>query len=264
VGLNGLPTTVAELGPGDSLGIGLAALLSGSEHYYGFDVVKHSNNERNLNIFDELVELFKQKASIPDAKEFPNIFPLLENYDFPYGLLTQQILDRALNPVRTATIRSELANPSAASNKFIRYFAPWSDERLIQPASVDLIFSQFVLEHVNELEPTYAALYKWLKPGGLTSHMIDFRCHGTAEKWNGQWAYSDFMWKLIKGGRPFLLNREPFSMHTKLIEKFGFKIVGEKKYTAADGLERKQLAFRFANLSDEDLTVWGIFIQAKK
>ena len=33
------PKTVAELGPGDSIGIGLAALISGADEYYAFDVV---------------------------------------------------------------------------------------------------------------------------------------------------------------------------------------------------------------------------------
>jgi len=37
-GLNFHPKVVAELGPGDSLGIGLAALISGSDKYFAFDV----------------------------------------------------------------------------------------------------------------------------------------------------------------------------------------------------------------------------------
>jgi len=46
--LNPYPKIVAELGPGDSIGIGLAALISGCEKYYGFDVVEYANIERNL------------------------------------------------------------------------------------------------------------------------------------------------------------------------------------------------------------------------
>ena len=67
-----VPETVAELGPGFSLGIGLAALLSGSKRLYTLDVVKHWDNEKNLVIFEELIEFFKNKTSIPNNNEYPN------------------------------------------------------------------------------------------------------------------------------------------------------------------------------------------------
>ena len=65
---NGLSTqldTIAELGPGDSIGIGLAALISGVNRYYAFDVVDYTSNKRNIEIFDELVDLFKKREKIP-------------------------------------------------------------------------------------------------------------------------------------------------------------------------------------------------------
>src|SRR5215216_4420238 len=36
-GMTTMPQSLAELGPGDSLGVGMCALLSGSEHYVGLD-----------------------------------------------------------------------------------------------------------------------------------------------------------------------------------------------------------------------------------
>src|SRR5688572_23203026 len=44
---------VGELGPGDSLGIGLAALLSGANVYYAFDAKAHSGTRNNLRVLDE-------------------------------------------------------------------------------------------------------------------------------------------------------------------------------------------------------------------
>jgi hypothetical protein len=75
-GLNTYPKVVAELGPGDSLGIGLAALVSGAEKYFALDVVEYTNIERNLKIFDELVTLFKNKEDIPGEQEFPEVRPI--------------------------------------------------------------------------------------------------------------------------------------------------------------------------------------------
>jgi len=45
--LQAIPNTVAELGPGDSLGVGLAALLSGASKFYVLDVVLFANQTRN-------------------------------------------------------------------------------------------------------------------------------------------------------------------------------------------------------------------------
>src|SRR5215831_2336575 len=72
-GLNFNPSVVAELGPGDSLGIGIAALISGAAKYFAFDVVEHANLERNLRIFDDLVTLFESRADIPGRDEFPEV-----------------------------------------------------------------------------------------------------------------------------------------------------------------------------------------------
>jgi hypothetical protein len=72
VGLSTRPNSIAELGPGNSLGTGLAGLITGAQRYYAFDVVKHSKLEKNLKILDELGELFRAQAdfkvlSIPQA-----------------------------------------------------------------------------------------------------------------------------------------------------------------------------------------------------
>jgi hypothetical protein len=127
-----------------------------------------------------------------------------------------------------------------------------------------MIYSQAVLEHVDKLDYTYEILCRWLKPGGFMSHQIDFKCHQTAKEWNGHWSYSDFMWKLIRGRRPYLLNRQPLSIHLTLLEKLNFKVVCDIKIKDTSGINRERLAPRFKNMSNEDLTTSGAFIQAIK
>ncbi|RJP62040.1 MAG: hypothetical protein C4541_00460 [Candidatus Auribacter fodinae] len=57
-----------------------------------------------------------------------------------------------------------------------------------------MIFSQAVLEHIDNLPEAYESMRLWLKPDGFMSHQIDFKCHGTAEEWNRHWAYSQSEW----------------------------------------------------------------------
>ena len=71
-GMRSIPNTLAELGPGDSLGIGLSAMLCGVDNYYALDVVRHSNLETNLKILDDLVALLESRAARP-AKGWPDI-----------------------------------------------------------------------------------------------------------------------------------------------------------------------------------------------
>jgi hypothetical protein len=67
-GLRTMPASVAEIGPGNSLGVGLAALLSGSARFYALDVVAYSSTDRNLRMLDRLVERFRNRA----PKAFPH------------------------------------------------------------------------------------------------------------------------------------------------------------------------------------------------
>jgi hypothetical protein len=262
---NGLPTepeVVAELGPGDSLGTGAAALLCGAETYYALDVVKYATNERNLQMVDELAELFQERAPIPDPSEFPEALPPLARYDFPAHILSGARMKRMLAPARIESIKRAFAKPHSRNSIQVQYHVPWDDVSVIQTGAVDMIVAQAVMEHVRDPEGTYRSLSQWLKPTGYLSQTIDFRSHGTAEQWNGHWSYSDCEWKLVQGRRPYLLNRQPHSVHLELLTRCGFKIVCDRPFKGKHGLQRGQLAKRFRRLSEDDLTIASTFIQA--
>lgn len=257
----GVPQVVAELGPGDSIGIGLAALLSGACRYQALDIVRYSDLAQNLEVFDELVGLFRERAPVPGDQEFPLLLPRLASYEFPRELLDEERLRKALDPDRVRQLRAALlSGPDARSP--ITYVAPWSDPSLIQERSLDLIYSQAVLEHVDDLEGVYRAMRRWLRPGGAMSHQIDFQCHGKADTWNGHWTYSDLAWKVVVGRRAYLLNREPHSVHLRLLRQTGFHIVREDVSRSHSSLRRAMLARRFRNLSEADLTTRGTFVLA--
>lgn len=261
---NGVPKRVAELGPGDSLGIGFAALLSGCESVRAFDVIKYWDVERNLKIFDELVVLFKNKAPIPDNTEYPKVQPQLDDYAFPDDILTEEILKESLSETRLGAIREEIKNPDAPQNIFVKFYVPWNDYKVIRADSVDFLYSQAVLEHVEDLEGTYVAFSKWLKKGGFMSHSIDFKCHRTTKRWNGHRTYSDFEWKIVKGGRMFLINRQPYSVHKQLHKKHGFRILKELPIIMTNDIPRNKFSRRFRNLSEEDMTTSEVYMLSVK
>ena len=253
------PRTVAELGPGDSIGIGLAALLSGADKYYALDIFRYTDLRKNLAIFDELVELFAKQAPIPGDDEFPLANPKIDDYTFPKHLLNDAWRQRALTSARIAEIRACIEGADSG-NDMIVYYAPWNDQDVVREDSIDMIYSQAVLEHVDDLTNVYENMRRWLKPDGFMSHQIDFKSHGKADTWNGHWTYSDAAWRVVVGRQPYLLNREPRSTHLRHLESNGFQLLTEKTITAESVLERRNLARRFRDLSNEDLTTSGSYM----
>ena len=258
--------TVAELGPGNSLGTGLAALISGANTYYALDVVKRANHSLNVAIFDDLITLFDNQEKIPGENEFPDIKPYLESYEFPEDILSSAHLKSCLKEGRIESIRNALIHLDQYNDQtqHISYIVPWHDPGILDESSVDMIFSQAVLEHVDDLYFTYQTLYRWLKPGGLMSHQIDFKSHGTAEKWNGHWGYSNITWRIIVGNRTHFLNRHVHSTHIDLLNRLNFKVSCDVTTKDTLGLDRDKLASGFRDMGDDDLITSGAFIQAIK
>jgi len=262
-GFRGTPTTVAELGPGETLGVGLCALLSGSDHLVGLDVVAHSNVQKNQASLDALLPLFRERAS-GLVKGWPDYSAHLDARQFPGSILTEEILADALRPDRIDAIRRALTGATPSNPVTIDYKAPWTDPRVIDAGTVDLIMSSSVLEHVVDLPYTYKALYQWLKPGGWMSHQVDLKSHGLTRRWNGFRSCSEGIWNLAAGRRPYLINRHPVSVHLQLMQEAGFKLVTQMKMLRDDGIRREELAPRWADISDEDLNCSALFVIATK
>ena len=150
------------------------------------------------------------------------------------------------------------------SGQYVSYRAPWSSLGEIAAGSLDLVFSQAVLEHVNALEETYQAMFTWLKPGGYASHVIDFSVHYLSPFWNGHWAYSEWAWQLVRGRREFLLNREPLSTHLTYADKAGFEVLSLTRDFDSSGLNASALAKRFQIFDSEDLRTRGAILVLRK
>jgi hypothetical protein len=262
------PRVVVELGPGDSLGLGCAALLSGAEQYIALDVVAHANAEHDVKVLDELVGLFEHHAPIPDGRVFPNLQPKLSSYRFPSRLFTDDGPRHIrLDPARVQAIRAALVDRSDMlyDNLPIGYTAPWGP-RTLDRQSVDLVITQAVLQDMghepakSELAGTFQAMSRWLRKGGVMSHQINFAFPGNPE-WNHHWRFSDAAWRLVRGNRPFFENRVPLSTYLALCEENDFEVVSVKR-VEDEGIPREKAAPRFRELSDVDFRTSSAHIVA--
>lgn len=253
---------IAEIGPGDSLGIGMAALLSGAEEYYGFDVIEHANRERNIAIAEQITEYFCNRVDIPHkTREFRHAKPYLDNYDFPGYIFNNAINNDTLKK-RLSEIKKALKGQQG--NLKIDYVVPWYDKDTNLTGQIDLIFSQAVMEHVMNIGHAYSTMYRWLKPGGIISHQIDFKAHEMTDEWNGHWFLGERMWNFLLHGRKYPINRYPLSAHIEEIEQAGFtikNIIPDIKENAFPGKSPKVTKYAF---TEKDMTAASALIQAVK
>jgi SAM-dependent methyltransferase len=213
--------SLAEIGPGDSLGIGMAAMYTGVEHYYAFDVIKHANGEMNKTINSELLTFFLNKKDIPSGTyQFRNTNPVLKDYAFPLSIINS---DKSDFENRYHFIEKNIQNLESESSN-IKYVVPWMGEKQTQVKEIDLIISQAVMEHVDDLEFAYVEMFRWLKKGGIMSHQIDFKAHEMTKEWDGHFYIKSGLWNILAHGRKYPMNRLPFSSHINAIQKAGFTI----------------------------------------
>lgn len=260
------PQTILEVGPGNSLGVGLAALLCGADHYYAMDAVSHMDLSQNINLLEELIPLFRQKTPIPDHGTFPDLGPPLPSHAFPDHMLPHVHAGGSLSEDRLDKIRQNLEQMVNHKDNDMLFYITAERRTIPLPMreSVDWILSQFVMEHVDDLPGTYEQFKDLLKPGGMMTHHIDFRSHWTAYEWNGYWTYEDRIWWWIRGNRPYFINRAPLSEHISCLEKAGFNILGISRTEATSNLTREKLALCFRHLTEEDLRTITAMITVRK
>lgn len=253
------PGTLVEVGPGSSLGVGLAALLGGIDRYIALDLQDHRDTERDLAILHDLVGLFRERAPFAETTEAGHIF-------FPPAAPPSvwenlaPTLERTLHSASIESIEAALLS----GDEHLTFVAPWTDVNVLPPGSADWLMTHSVMEHVDELDATYAAFARWLKPGGFATHLIDFQSHGLASDWNGHWAVSSPTWALMRGRRPYLINRMWRSQHVELMRRNGFEVLTELRHVKADGLSASELRKPFADMPSGDETVAMSFFVTRK
>jgi hypothetical protein len=226
-------------------------------------VVRHASVATTAPLLEPMTELFRRRAACP-PNGFPDYSAVLNAGQFPSQILTDERLDHALAPARLAELAKAVNRLDAdEQHPWLRYDTRCNGD-LKTDGSADLLFSHVVLDLIEDLEGIYQRLALWVKPGGWMSHLIDFTSHKITRAWNGHLQYSDAMWRIIMGQRPFFLNRASLSRHVALSDKYGFDVVCVQRLPREGAIERSRLAPRFCDISDDDLNCFLGFIAARK
>jgi SAM-dependent methyltransferase len=213
--------TILELGPGDSIG---TAIISASHGAAAILVDTGPFVRSDVGPCIDLAAALKAEGlQPPDLRDCPTIPSILERCHARY-----------------------LTNGLAGLKQ-------------IEDQSVDLIFSQAVLEHVRKREflDTMRECRRILKPGGVCSHQIDLRDH--LEGALNNLRFSDALWEsefFVKSG--FYTNRIQYSRMLGLFHDAGFQVPfnGARRWDALP-TPRRKLAREFQMVPDEELCVSG-------
>ncbi|HXG54537.1 MAG TPA: class I SAM-dependent methyltransferase [Vicinamibacterales bacterium] len=219
---------VVELGPGDSLATAMIARALGAREVWLVDAGAFARMD--LAPYVRLAALLRASGLTPPAVEsFSGVQQMLEACGARYETTGLDALRR------------------------------------IPDHSVDLVFSQAVLEHIRleEFDPLLVEMHRVLKPDGVASHQIDLKDHLAAslnhlrfmeEVWE-----SDFM---TRSG--FYTNRLRLGSIVARFHAAGFSTrIDDVRRWPAIPLPRRALAPPFRSLPDDELTVSQFDIVAR-
>lgn len=211
---------VMELGPGESL---FSALLSKA---YGF--------ERSI-----LVDV--GDFSLPDLDAYKWYAQRLSDEGMPCLSISEcNTIDSMLSALNSQFLTCGLLSLKTIPNE-----------------NVDFIFSHAVLEHVgkNDFRETVRELWRILKPGGISTHVVDFKDH--LEQSINHLRFGDRIWESeVMAPSGFYTNRIQAYEMARIFQNQGFKVeILEKKEWANLPVRKRCLALRFREMADMELKI---------
>jgi SAM-dependent methyltransferase len=228
----------------------------------GLDAVDTLERDDVVEIFDDLVRLFRARARPRNADGFPDY----AGAGFPAGAIDDHDLDALLAPQRIAELREQAIAFSNASPECrrLRHIAPWDESDVDCWGEADFVMSHAVLQHVSSPAEVFATLSRLLKPGGYTTHQVSFDSHEITPEWNGHWSCTPWLWKLALGRKAFLVNRVPHSRMLAAAEDNGLEVRADLTSEDHSGITRRDLRPEWSWLEDRDLVTRAGFLVARK
>jgi SAM-dependent methyltransferase len=135
--------------------------------------------------------------------------------------------------------------------------------RSLESASVDMIFSQAVLEHVRHCEfiDTMKQCRRILRLDGVCSHRVDLRDH--LQQSLNNLRFSTAIWESKLFARSgFYTNRIQYSQMLEIFREVGFEVdvVDVRRWDHLP-IARKDLAEEFRNIPEDELCVSGFDVR---
>ena len=221
--------TGLEMGPGDSIGSAIVAKARGFSRFFLVDAGDYANRD---------VETYRNlgRACMRDGRAAPD-------------------MERAASFEDVLTI----CDATYLTEGLQSY-------RELPAASVDLIFSQAVLEHVrrHEFAEVAAQMHRILKPDGIASHQVDLRDH-LGGGLNNMRIASRWWETELMAGSGFYTNRIRFSEMLNLFEQAGFtvEVVSTQRWDAPP-VSRDKLAPEFRHFTGEDLLISSFHVLLRR
>lgn len=136
----------------------------------------------------------------------------------------------------------------------------------IEAESVDLVFSQAVLEHIRKHEflDIMRECHRILKPNGIASHRVDLKDHLGGSLNNLR--FSEKLWESKLFARSgFYTNRIRFGQMLDCFRRAGFEVaIGDVRKWDHLPVARSVLAPPFSEFSDDELLVSGFDVVLRK
>jgi len=233
--LNVKDKVVLEIGPGNSLAIGLLFLACGAKKVFLVDRFKH---------------LFWDEHDIAFHKK---VLKRIEEKGVPFKSLASE----AISFTRNGSIDFD--------NCKLEYRFTDAAKLPLDNCSIDIVFSNAVLEHVHNVKDTIGEISRVTKFNGISIHEIDLRDHFFQATPLRLVCYPDILWNLMTWYRPGYTNRLRLSDYLRLFKASGF-LVKELKTTREylGDLSNLKIAKKFKGYSYEEMKILAFWVLLQK
>jgi SAM-dependent methyltransferase len=234
--------TVIELGPGNSFINAYLFLLYGAKKVYlidkyPFNAFKYFSNNHNSDDIFSLDKSKKSKKQLKLLEQELNFF--IEKFPDSKNIILK---NNKINSEKISFISNDLSEIENLQN-------------------IDLIFSNSVLEHVENPASVIKKMHEILNPDGIILHSIDFRDHYNFSRPFLFYKYSEKIWKkyATKLGISYT-NRLRYNDFIKIFHTEGFNKIYESLRREPMTEKRIDNSLKYRN----DLDISSVIILAKK